>query len=94
MFGHHNLDHAASACPVLLAVPRSRAFSLSAVLPHTSVLSVCRDLVVMILSVRLVSCQMHRIHSGLLLMLTLMFLYFTRKGENGCVLALLSTNTP
>lgn len=49
-------------------------------------------LVVMILSVRLVSCQTHRIHSGLL-MLTLMFLYFTRNEENGCMLALLSTTT-
>lgn len=50
-------------------------------------------LVVMILSVRLVSCQTHRIHSGLLLMLTLTFLYFTRKEESGSVLALLNTNT-
>lgn len=47
----------------------------------------------MILSVRLVSCQAHRIHSGLLLMLTLMFLYFTRKEGSGSVLTLLSTNT-
>lgn len=50
-------------------------------------------LVVMILSVRLVSCQTHRIHSGLLLMLTPMFLYFTRKEGNGSVLALLNTST-
>lgn len=50
-------------------------------------------LVVMILSVRLVSCQTHPIHSGLLLMLTLMFLYFTRKEENDSVLALLSVTT-
>lgn len=73
-------------------------FSLPPILPHTSTLSVCRNLpvlAVMILSARLVSCQAPRIHSGLLLMLTLMFLYFTRKEEKkGCVLALLSTNTP
>lgn len=55
----------------------------------------------MILSVRLVSCQAPRIHSGLLLMLTLMFLYFTRKeggkkkkNKPGSALALLSTNAP
>lgn len=62
-----------------------------------SMLSECRHLpmpVVMILSVRLVSCQTHRIYSGLFLMLTLMFLFFTRKEENGSVLELLSTNTP
>lgn len=56
----------------------------------------CRHLpmpVVMILSVRLVSCQTHRIYSGLFLMLTLMFLFFTRKEGNGSVLKLLSTNT-
>lgn len=50
-------------------------------------------LVVMILSVRLVSCQTQRIHSGLLLMLTLMFLHFTRKEESGSGLLLLSTNS-
>lgn len=66
------------------------------ILPHVSVLSECRHLpmlVVMILSVRLVSCQTHRIYSGLFLMLTLMFLFFTRKEENGSVFELLNTNT-
>lgn len=50
---------------------------------RVSVLSVCLHrpvLVVMILSVHLVSCQTHRIYSGLFPMLTLMFLFcFTRE---------------
>lgn len=64
--------------------------------PYVSVLSECRHLpmlVVMILSVRLVTCQTHQIYSGLFLMLTLMFLFFTRIEENSSVLELLSTNT-
>lgn len=76
-------------------VPSSRPSSLPLQSSHTSVLSACGDLPalpVMILSVRLVSCQTHRIHPGLLPMLTLMFLRFTRKEENGAALALLSTN--
>lgn len=35
---------------------------------------------VMIMSARLLSCQTHRIYSGLFLMFTLMLLLFTRKG--------------
>lgn len=78
---------------LLLHVP---ALYFLSILSNVSVLSECRHLpmlVVMILSVRLVSCQTHRIYSGLFPLLTLMFLFFTRKEENGSVLELLSTNT-
>lgn len=89
--------HVPSERPVLFAFTCSRSRLSLHPLSHASVLSECRHLpvlVVMILSERLVSCQTHRIYSGLFPMLTLMFLFFTRKEENGSVLEeLLSTNT-
>lgn len=67
------------------------------ILSHASVLSECRHLpmlVVMILSVRLVSCQTHRIYSGLFLMLnTDVLLLYTQGGKWLRVGELLSTNT-
>lgn len=57
---------------LLLCFLSSSALYFLTAVSHVSVLSECRRapvLVVMILSVRLVSCQMHRIYLGLLLML-------------------------